>query len=414
VQNHAYARAPDLSLLATSPDNAMINAMPILTTLIYTLIFLCVPAGMLYLAHHQRWAEKLGLILLCYLAGLLVGNAGWVPEGAQAVQQSVSEITVALALPMLLFTLDIRQWSKMAGKAMLSMLFATTSVVTLATVLFYIFKEEGVVTTSHLAAMSVGLYTGGTPNLAAIKTALDIPHSQYILFHSLDTVIGGAYLLLMLTVGIPVFRHLLGKPEVQVDSAAVDANMFDEESYAAMLRSENLLQLVKILILGVLVLAASLGLSELAKNVFSIENNSALTIIFLTTLGMALSFNARVRALALSYKTGMYLIYVFCFAVATMARLDDLAAVSFSISVFVFGTVAGSLFLHAMLCKLAGVDSDTFMVTSVSAICSPPFVPLLVKALGNPSTMLSGMTTGIIGYALGNYLGISLALLLQA
>jgi hypothetical protein len=27
---------------------------------------------------------------------------------------------------------------------------------------------------------------------------------------------------------------------------------------------------------------------------------------------------------------------------------------------------------------------------------------------------LSGMTTGIIGYALGNYLGISLALFLQA
>ncbi len=80
------------------------------------------------------------MILLCYLAGLLVGNFGLVPEAAASTQQSVSEITVALALPMLLFTLDIRQWSKMAGTAMLSMLFATMSVVTLATVLFYIFR----------------------------------------------------------------------------------------------------------------------------------------------------------------------------------------------------------------------------------------------------------------------------------
>jgi len=88
--------------------------------------------------------------------------------------------------------------------------------------------------------------------------------------------------------------------------------------------------------------------------------------------------------------------------------------VGFTITVFVLGTVTGSLLLHALLCKLAGVDSDTFMVTSVSAICSPPFVPLLVKALGNPGVMLSGMTTGIIGYALGNYLGVSLALLLQS
>jgi uncharacterized membrane protein len=53
-------------------------------------------------------------------------------------------------------------------------------------------------------------------------------------------------------------------------------------------------------------------------------------------------------------------------------------------------------------------------VTSVSAICSPPFVPMMVKALNNPSVLLSGMTTGIIGFAVGNFLGISLALFLQS
>jgi uncharacterized membrane protein len=379
----------------------------------YALIFLCVPAGMLYLAHHQRWAQKLGVILLCYLAGLLAGNAGLVPEAAKGAQQAASEVTVALALPMLLFTLDIRQWSKMAGTAILSMLFATTSVVTLATVLFYLSRAEGVVASSHLAAMSVGLYTGGTPNLAAIKAALEIPHSQYIIFHSLDTVIGGAYLLMMLTVGIPLFRWFLDKPPAQNDMADIETQTFDEENYAPLFRRENLPQVLTILVLGALVLAISLGLSQVISMLLTVQSTSALTIMFLTTLGMALSFNRRVRGLSLSYKTGMYLIYVFCFTVATMANLDDLAAVSFCITLFVFGTVAGSLLLHALLCKLAGVDSDTFMVTSVAAICSPPFVPLVVKALGNPGVLLSGMTTGIIGYALGNYLGISLALFLQ-
>lgn len=388
----------------------MMAVMPIL----YTLFFLCVPAGMLYLAHHQLWAQKLGVVLLCYLAGLLVGNAGLMPEAAGGVQLAVSEITVALALPMLLFTVDIRQWSKMAGKALLSMLFATTSVVTLATVWFYLSRENGVEASSHLAAMSVGLYTGGTPNLAAIKTALEIPHSQYIIFHSLDTLIGGAYLLFMLTVGIPVSRWFLGKPQKQDSIEAIQAQAFDEENYTPLFRRENLPQVLQILVLGALVLTISLVLSELTNMFFPARSTSALTIILLTTLGMALSFVPRVRALALSYKTGMYLIYVFCFSVATMASLNDLAAVSFSIAMFVLGTVAGSLFLHAILCKLAGIDSDTFVVTSVSAICSPPFVPMIVKALGNPGVLLSGMTTGIIGYALGNYLGISLALFLQA
>ena len=380
----------------------------------YTFFLLCAPAGLLYLAHHQRWAQKCGVILLCYLTGLLVGNAGLIPGAAAGVQQAVSEITVALALPMLLFTVDIRQWSRMAGSALLSMLLATVSVVTLATACFYIVQGQEIEAASHLAAMSVGLYTGGTPNLAAIKAALDVPHSQYIIFHSLDTLIGGAYLLLMLTVGIPVFRWFLGKPAEQEGIDANQSLTFDEENYAPLFHRENLPQVLRILSLGVLVLVTSLGLSQLVSVLLFVQDTSALTIIFLTTLGMALSFFPAVRALELAYKTGMYLIYVFCFCVATMASVSDLAAVSFSIVMFVLGTVAGSLLLHAILCKLAGIDSDTFMVTSVAAICSPPFVPLLVKAMGNPGVLLSGMTTGIIGYALGNYLGISLALFLQA
>ena len=379
----------------------------------YTLIFFLVPAGMLYLAHHQSWAQKVGVILLCYISGLLIGNIGLIPDTMMGVQQSVSDISVALALPMLLFTLDIRQWSKMAGRAILSMLLATSSVVAIATALFYLLPGESVEARSHLAAMAVGTYTGGTPNLAAIKAGLEIPNSQYILFHTLDTVIGGLHILFMLTLGVPLFRFLLDTPPNMDTIDTSQDHVFEEENYAPLLKKKNLPQLVMIISLSALVLAASMGVAEAATVFFALENTSALTIVLLTAFAMALSFSEKVRAMALSNKTGMYLIYVFCFAVATIATVDDLGSLGQTITLFVAGTIVGSLFLHAVLCKLFGVDSDTFMVTSFSAICSPPLVPMLVKAMGNPGMLLSGMTTGIIGYALGNYLGISLALFLQ-
>ncbi len=381
--------------------------------LIYGLVFLLMPAALLYLAHHQHWAQKIGIILLCYLSGLLVGNLGLVPQAMAGVQAGVSDLAVSLALPMLLFTLDIRAWSKMAGKAILSMLLATTSVVCIATVLFYLLPAQSVTASSHLAAMAVGTYTGGTPNLAAIKTALEIPNSLYIMFHTLDTLIGGFYIVFMLTVGIPLFRAFLDKPTPMVEAQDMRAQPFDDENYGAMLRRNKLPELLKIVALSALVLLVSLGLAELAATAFALQSSSAATIILLTLISMSLSFSGRVRALVLSYKTGMYLIYVFCFAVATIASVDDLAKMGPTIIAFVIGTIAGSLLLHALLCKALGVDSDTFMVTSFSAICSPPLVPLLVKAMGNPGMLLSGMTTGIIGYALGNYLGISLAFFLQ-
>ena len=54
------------------------------------------------------------------------------------------------------------------------------------------------------------------------------------------------------------------------------------------------------------------------------------------------------------------------------------------------------------------------MVTSVAAVGSPPFVPMMARALNNPGAILPGMTTGVIGYALGSYLGISLGLYLRS
>ena len=47
------------------------------------------------------------------------------------------------------------------------------------------------------------------------------------------------------------------------------------------------------------------------------------------------------------------------------------------------------------------------IVTSISAICSPPFVPVAANALKNQAVLVSGLATGIIGYAAGNYLGIA-------
>jgi len=382
-------------------------------TIMFTIALFCAPAALLWLSHHQKWARKVGIIGLCYITGLLVGNSGLLSAAVAPAQQGLSDATILLALPLLLFTLDIRQWRGIAGKAMLSMVFATTAVVTLATGLFFFFREQGPQAAAHYAAMSVGVYTGGTPNLAAIKAGLEIPHTRYIVFHSLDTVIGAVYLLFMLTLGKAVFRGFLGKRDLAASATDKDVAHFDSDDFSALLRRDNLAAIFTALILAILVAAVALGLAEWEAGLSGGPRNPALIIVALTTVSIVLSLVPRVRAMLLSYKLGMYLIYVFCFVVASMASIEQLAEVDVSIAIFLLGTVLGSLLLHALLCRLARVDGDTFMVTSVAAVCSPPFVPMMARALDNPSTILSGMTAGIIGYALGNYLGISLGLLLQ-
>ena len=81
---------------------------------------------------------------------------------------------------------------------------------------------------------------------------------------------------------------------------------------------------------------------------------------------------------------------------------------------FVLFCIFGSLLLHALLCRIFKIDTDTMIITSTSAICSPPFVPVVANALKNKEIILSGLYTGIIGYAIGNYLGISFSYFLKA
>ena len=172
--------------------------------------------------------------------------------------------------------------------------------------------------------------------------------------------------------------------------------------------------LTMVLALSALVVILSLGIAEGLAALTGQQRNNAVLIVAITTLGMLFSLHPRVRALTLSYRMGMYLIYVFCLAVSSMVRFEELARMDAFVAVFLVAIVFGGLVVHALLCRLARVDGDTFMVTSVAAVASPPFVPLMARALNNPAAILPGMTTGIIGYALGSYLGISLGTLLRS
>jgi uncharacterized membrane protein len=247
----------------------------------FLLLFFLVPAGLLWLTHHQAWAARVGMILLCYTAGLILGNLGLVPEAVKPLQTGLTDLSIALAMPLLLFTLDVRRWRHVAGKALLSMLFATTAVVTIATTGFFYFRTRGLESADNFAAMAVAVYTGGTPNLAAIKAGLDIPHSQYLVFHTLDTVVGGAYLLLMLTVGIPLFRAIL--PSFASVSAAVDGPVEDDhaahdDNFAPFLQRANLPELLKSLGLAALVVVAAQGVSLLWAQLSGYEPGSAVMI----------------------------------------------------------------------------------------------------------------------------------------
>ena len=70
-----------------------------------TLAFILFPALVIWLASKIKILQKIGLVLICYLSGMLVGNLGILPESFVGSQTMMTEVSAAIALPLLLFSL---------------------------------------------------------------------------------------------------------------------------------------------------------------------------------------------------------------------------------------------------------------------------------------------------------------------
>jgi uncharacterized membrane protein len=75
--------------------------------------------------------------------------------------------------------------------------------------------------------------------------------------------------------------------------------------------------------------------------------------------------------------------------------------------------IVGSLILHAILSWIFRINVDDYIITSTALSNSPPFVPVVAAALRNKAVVVPGMIIGVIGYAIGNYLGVAIAYLLR-
>lgn len=108
----------------------------------------------------------------------------------------------------------------------------------------------------------------------------------------------------------------------------------------------------------------------------------------------------------------MFMIVVFSMAIASMADIKMLFGMTNGLFFFVLIAVFGSFIVQVFLSWLLKIDADTTIITSTAFVFSPPFVPVVAGALKNKEIIISGITVGLIGYAIGNYLGVTLSYLL--
>lgn len=382
-----------------------------ISTLLLVLFYVLSPLVILHLNHKYRFINKLGAVVVAYIVGIVAGNLGVIPESARPVQDIITMVTIPLAIPLLLFSSNIKQWFSLAGKTALSMLFGLLSVVIMVFVGFFIFRDHGMQDLWKIGGMLIGVYTGGTPNLASLKIMLNIDEDIYLLTHTYDMILSGVYFLFLITIGQRFFQLFLRPFSFSNPNGKMEQRNLDGENpYIGILKKKTYLPLLKALALSVLIFALG-GIASLLVN----ENSEMVVVILIiTSLGIGASMIPSINKIDKTFELGMYLILIFSVDVASMVDITALAGKTPTLFTYLAFVIFGSLFLHVIFARIFKIDSDTVIVTSTALICSPPFVPVVAGALKNREVVVSGLTVGIVGYAIGNYLGFLVAEVLRA
>jgi uncharacterized membrane protein len=162
--------------------------------------------------------------------------------------------------------------------------------------------------------------------------------------------------------------------------------------------------------LAAVIVAVSAGGALLALG----RPQPGLVLLLITTLGVAASLSARVRALRGAFELGEYLLLVFCVAVGSLADVRQLGGGSLVLLCFVLSVLLFASTLHFTGCWLFHIDLDTALISSAAAIFGPPFIGPVAAALKNRTLVGPGLTLALAGLALGTYLGLGTALGLEA
>lgn len=420
-------------------------------TILLIALYLILPALIIFSTHASSLLRRIGAVVIAYGVGLLLGNIGLLPKASEAyknlraaagtaaiggaeleaqlssgnieptdvllnqvatVQDTLMSVAILLAIPLLLFSLDLKRWMKLAGEALKSLALAMVSLFA-AIFLGYFLWGHAIPESWKVGGMLVGIYTGGTPNLAAIATAVEVSPNIFILTHTYDVVIGAICLLFLMSVAQRLFNRFLPRfadQEHHRKFADLETSTSEIDDFSGMLQPKALIALGKALLLSLAIVGVSFGLSLVVHK----QAQMTVLILSITSLGLGASLIKGINRIPNTFQMGMYLIIAFSLTVSSMADLRGMFQIEFlNLFLLVAMAVFGSMIIHVLLSKIFRVDTDTTIITITALTYSPPFVPAVAAALKNKDVIISGLTVGIIGYAFGNYAGVLIAYLLK-
>ena len=370
--------------------------MGLISILLQSLIIFFVP----YLAKKisKNTASWLSPVVICYLIGILFGNLHLFDLN-ESITTYFTQGTILLAIPLLLFGTDLSDWLLDFREMTFAFILCVFCGI-IAVLITVLINSTNLSNTWQIAGMIAAIFSGGIPNMQAVGMALEVDSNTIVLLNAADIFIGGLFLVFLTSIAHSFLGLFLNNFERKNNWSTVNK----KESEI------NVYDIFKGIGTALVLIILSVGLSYLIFNAL----NSTFIILSLTTLSILISRIKIINNWKGTFETGDYLLLMFCVAIGMSADFSTILKDSVEVVVFLGIAWTITVLLHWLLCFIFKIDRDSTLIASTAAIYGPVFIGQIANTIGNRKLIFPGIALGLLGLAMGNYVGVFVAWIAKA
>ncbi|RLD18852.1 MAG: hypothetical protein DRI69_09585 [Bacteroidetes bacterium] len=381
-----------------SPDNSI-------------LIFTILLAASLLGIYGERlgWYKNISGVLVTIIVMALLATFGIIPSASDPnvevpVYDFVFKYFVPLAIPLLLFKVQMGRIVRESGRLLIMFLIGSVGVV-IGALIAWKLVDIGP-ETYKLAGVLIGTYTGGSVNFMAVASTLDFlesPHFPSTI--AVDNVFTNFYLMGLFaipSIGWIARRFVKWEePEDFVPHEGESNTTYGLES------------IVWCLFIAFGLFAMASLLSPVLGKVLATNVDLTVLITTILTIVLANLFPVKMDAISdVAFDLGMFFLYVFLAVIGAASDIGTMLTASPGVIFFAAVILIVHFIISLTVGRLLGYSLEEILVTSCANAAGPSVAAPMAASFGMRSAVTPAILVAIMGYVVGTFLGVSVGLVL--
>lgn len=363
-------------------------------------------AGIAFIAEKTRIGSHLTGAVIAILSAIAAANLGIIPHTAPAFD-FVFDYFVPVLIPLFLFKANLRhmlfETTRMTGAFLIAALGTVAGVVLAVSVLDLgnlasMADTDPALREAGIAGLFASTYIGGSVNYAALGeiTGLRSDASFFSAATATDNLFSAVFLSVLAL--LPGSRFLATRFKAH-EQEAVDAEVPGPEAQGPVTAASL-----------TLAAATAIGFVAVGDAITGWLETPSLRYAIITTLVVvtATIFPHRMDRLRGGFEMGVGLAFVFFAAIAAGADLMAMIQIAPILVVLVVILLSTHLAVLLLLGRAFGLTLPELVTASNAAVLGATTAPALAAARGWNDLVTPGVLVGVLGYALGTFVGTGL------